>query len=227
LASLSRVPSTQPRHCHPKRALPFFLGPLLMKMAFVCFGLATGVDVVITISLCTLLVMGRTGFENTDRMLLRLIFITVNTGLSCALFSFLSSILLAIYPDNLIFTAFYFPLCSVYCNTVLASLNARSFVRGSVKPHLSERMYGRLEPDALLQMPNRRHATASYRSSHRDSAILEIVRPPHSLAAPVSEGPWQARNSDCWIGESPKKDRTFASADDRYGMAYLVGPARV
>jgi len=94
-------------------------------------GVAMAVDITITISLCTLLAMTRTGFHtDTDRMLLRLIFISVNTGLSSALFAFLSVILLVVYPTNLIFTALYYPLCTVYCNTILASLNVRSYVRG-------------------------------------------------------------------------------------------------
>lgn len=73
------------------------------------------VDVTITICLCTLLAMGRTGFEecvpssipgfdvtqpgrylSTDQMILRLIFISVNTGLSSALFAFLSVLLVRI-----------------------------------------------------------------------------------------------------------------------------------
>jgi hypothetical protein len=37
---------------------------------------------------------------------------------------------LVIYPNDLIFTAFYYPLGTVYCNTLLASLNARSYARG-------------------------------------------------------------------------------------------------
>ena len=37
---------------------------------------------------------------------------------------------LVIYPTDLIFAALYYPLCTVYCNTILASLNVRSFVRG-------------------------------------------------------------------------------------------------
>ncbi|KAG9308334.1 hypothetical protein JVU11DRAFT_12098 [Chiua virens] len=104
-------------------------GPLLTKLANALNGTATAVDIIITISLCSLLAMGRTGFEDTDRMLLRLIFISVNTGLSSALFAFLSVILLVIYPTDLIFTALYYPLCTVYCNTLLASLNARTFAR--------------------------------------------------------------------------------------------------
>ncbi|KAF9238062.1 hypothetical protein BU15DRAFT_75458 [Melanogaster broomeanus] len=102
-------------------------GPLLTNVANALNGVAMAVDITITIALCTLLAMGRTGFhEGTDRMLLRLIFISVNTGLSSALFAFLSVILLVVYPTDLIFTALYYPLCTVYCNTLLASLNARS-----------------------------------------------------------------------------------------------------
>ncbi|KIJ21562.1 hypothetical protein PAXINDRAFT_95118 [Paxillus involutus ATCC 200175] len=105
-------------------------GPLLMRVANGLNGAAMAVDITITIALCTLLIMGRTGFENTDRMILRLIFISVNTGLWSAIFAFLSVILLVIYPNDLIFTAFYYPLGTVYCNTLLASLNARSYARG-------------------------------------------------------------------------------------------------
>ncbi|KAF8558675.1 hypothetical protein OG21DRAFT_1088413 [Imleria badia] len=105
-------------------------GPLLTKAANALNGIAMAVDITITIFLCTLLAIGRTGFADTDQMLLRLIFISVNTGLSSALFAFLSVILLVIYPTDLIFTALYYPLCTVYCNTLLASLNARKFIRG-------------------------------------------------------------------------------------------------
>ncbi|KAF8843433.1 hypothetical protein BDN67DRAFT_160151 [Paxillus ammoniavirescens] len=105
-------------------------GPLPMRIGNGLDGLATAVDITITIALCALLIMGRTGFEGTDRMIRRLIFISVNTGLSSALFAFLSVILQVIYPNDLIFTAFYYPLGTVYCNTLLASLNARSYARG-------------------------------------------------------------------------------------------------
>ncbi|KAH0831229.1 hypothetical protein J3R83DRAFT_13811 [Lanmaoa asiatica] len=131
-------------------------GPLLTDVANALNGVAMAVDVTITICLCTLLAMGRTGFADTDQMLLRLIFISVNTGLSSAIFAFLSVLLvrvqhsflappfpnthrplflasrrqLVVYPTDLIFTALYYPLCTVYCNTLLASLNARAFARG-------------------------------------------------------------------------------------------------
>jgi hypothetical protein len=118
----------------PQTSLSAFSGPLLSTVANTLNGVAMAVDITITISLCTLLSMTRTGFHpNTDRMLLRLIFISVNTGLSSTLFSFLSLAMLVIYPTDLIFAAPYLPLCTVYCNTLLATLNVRSFVRGGSK----------------------------------------------------------------------------------------------
>jgi len=105
---------------------------LLITVSNAGNGIAMAVDITITIFLCSLLAMTRTGFlaHSTDRMLLRLIFISVNTGLSSALFAFLSVILLVIYPTDLFYSALYLPLCTVYCNTLLANLNVRSFVRG-------------------------------------------------------------------------------------------------
>jgi len=106
-------------------------GSLLITVTGAITGVSVVVDITITICLCTLLAMTRTGFHpNTDRMLLRLIFISVNTGLSSTLFAFLTLILLVIYPTDLIYAAPYLPLCTVYCNTLVASLNVRSFVRG-------------------------------------------------------------------------------------------------
>ncbi|KIJ63607.1 hypothetical protein HYDPIDRAFT_113088 [Hydnomerulius pinastri MD-312] len=95
------------------------------------------VDITITISLCILLGKGRTGFnEKTDRMLLRLIFISVNTGLCTVVFAFLSVLLFVIYPKELIFTALYFPLGTIYSNTLLASLNVRSYARAGHTPEV-------------------------------------------------------------------------------------------
>jgi hypothetical protein len=106
-------------------------GPLLVKVAQAVTAVVIAVDITITISLCTLLAMNRSGFHpGTDRMILRLIFISVNTGLSSTLFALLFLILFLIYPTDLICTALYYPLCTVYCNTLLANLNVRSFVRG-------------------------------------------------------------------------------------------------
>ena len=33
-----------------------------------------------------------------------------------------------VFPDTLIYVGVYFPLCPLYCNTVLANLNARQVI---------------------------------------------------------------------------------------------------
>ncbi|KAI6141031.1 hypothetical protein BKA82DRAFT_4205933 [Pisolithus tinctorius] len=104
-------------------------GPLLTKIANASNGTAAAVDITIAIMLCVLLAMGRTGFSGrTDRMLLRLIIVSVNTGIWTALFGLLAVILLVTLPQDLVFSGFYFPLCTLYCNMLLASLNVRRFV---------------------------------------------------------------------------------------------------
>ncbi|KIJ64709.1 hypothetical protein HYDPIDRAFT_28075 [Hydnomerulius pinastri MD-312] len=105
--------------------------PLMMKLANACNGTAAAVDITITIAMCTLLAMGRTRFNaNTDRMLLRLIVISINTGLWTALFALFAVILHVAYPGDLIYTGVYFPLCTLYCNTLVANFNVRSYARG-------------------------------------------------------------------------------------------------
>ena len=42
---------------------------------------------------------------------------------------------LQVYPSTLLNVLFAFPLCSVYCNTLLANLNARGYIRGEMTIH--------------------------------------------------------------------------------------------
>ncbi|KAF8141413.1 hypothetical protein EV363DRAFT_1308043 [Boletus edulis] len=52
-----------------------------------------------------------------------------------ASFALLSVILLRIYPRNLRYVMFAIPICSVYCNTLLANLNVRVYFRGKMMEH--------------------------------------------------------------------------------------------
>ncbi|KIK83376.1 hypothetical protein PAXRUDRAFT_35482 [Paxillus rubicundulus Ve08.2h10] len=133
-------------------------GPLLTKIANASNGTAAAVDVTIAIAMCTLLAMGRTGFSGkTDRTLLRLIVISINTSLWTALFGFLSVILLITLPQDLVYSGFYFPLCTLYCNTLLASLNVRRYLRRTDigEPHQlpSASSYPRFKSPSGLEMP--------------------------------------------------------------------------
>ncbi|KIJ57669.1 hypothetical protein HYDPIDRAFT_120479, partial [Hydnomerulius pinastri MD-312] len=106
--------------------------PLMIKVANACNGTAAAVDITITIAMCTFLAMGRTRFNaNTDRMLLRLIVISINTGLWTVLFALFSVILHVVFPTNWVYAGFYFPLCTLYCNTLVANFNVRSYARGN------------------------------------------------------------------------------------------------
>ncbi|KAF9238081.1 hypothetical protein BU15DRAFT_62728 [Melanogaster broomeanus] len=95
-------------------------------------GITAAVDIVIAIAMCTLLAMGRSGFsEKTDQLVLRLIVISLNTGLWTAILALLSIILLVSLPSTeVVYTGVYYPLGSLYCNTLLANLNVRPYLRG-------------------------------------------------------------------------------------------------
>ncbi|KIJ64796.1 hypothetical protein HYDPIDRAFT_28157 [Hydnomerulius pinastri MD-312] len=104
----------------------------ILQVAKAYNGGSAAIDIAIAISLCTLLAMGRTGFNrSTDRMLFRLIVISVNTGLWTALFGLLTMVFMAVFPIDLVFTGVYNPLCTLYCNTLLANLNLREYARGA------------------------------------------------------------------------------------------------
>jgi len=102
------------------------LKPLSMSVNAV----AAAGDVLIAIFLCTLLQQSRTGFRKSDTMINKLILFSINTGLLtsiCAVFSLIS---ITVWPNTFIYIAFYFCLGRLYCNSLLATLNARKSLRG-------------------------------------------------------------------------------------------------
>jgi hypothetical protein len=103
-----------------------------MNIATSSLSVAAGADVLIAVFLTLLLTRKRiaTGYTSTAHILQRLMVFVVNAGIWTATFAILSLVLLHLYPTNLLYSVFAFPLCSVYCNTLLANLNARSYIRG-------------------------------------------------------------------------------------------------
>ncbi|KAK1225072.1 hypothetical protein PQX77_011992 [Marasmius sp. AFHP31] len=93
--------------------------------------LAAAGDVYITASLSFLLHRSRTGFQRSDAIITRLIHFTVNTGLltTCCAVGSLISILAA--PTTFIYIAFFFTIGRLYANSLLCTLNARSYIRDS------------------------------------------------------------------------------------------------
>ncbi|KAJ7433615.1 hypothetical protein B0H11DRAFT_2296754 [Mycena galericulata] len=94
--------------------------------------LSTGVDVIITTTLCTMLYQTRPMSLATETMINRLILFTINTGLLTSLCAVASLISLIVSPKTLIYASFYFCIGRLYSNALLASLNARSVIRGQI-----------------------------------------------------------------------------------------------
>lgn len=68
-------------------------------------------------------------YAGTQRMIFRVVIVTINTGLWTALVALVDLIMLAADPKDLRFTILEFPICSLYFSTLLANLNSRSYVR--------------------------------------------------------------------------------------------------
>ncbi|KAJ7627936.1 hypothetical protein DFH06DRAFT_1226740 [Mycena polygramma] len=94
--------------------------------------LSTGADVTITTTLCFMLHQTRPASLETETMVNRLILFTINTGLLTSLCAVASLISLIISPKTLIYASFYFCIGRLYSNALLASLNARSVIRGRI-----------------------------------------------------------------------------------------------
>ncbi|KAJ8590025.1 hypothetical protein M405DRAFT_841488 [Rhizopogon salebrosus TDB-379] len=91
----------------------------LSKYTTAVNALAAGIDILITVITCTLLAQRRAGFnKSTDATLSRLIILSVNSGLWTSIFALAAAIMFCMSP--------------LYCNTILACLNARDFVRNGI-----------------------------------------------------------------------------------------------
>ncbi|KIK77713.1 hypothetical protein PAXRUDRAFT_834899 [Paxillus rubicundulus Ve08.2h10] len=110
-------------------------GPLLTKVD-ACLGITAVTHVIIATAMLVLLAKGRTQFnKHTDRILFRWTLISIHTGFWPAFFAVLTIVLHVLHPSDLLLTAAYFPICELYCNTLLANLNTRSWVgNGRVHP---------------------------------------------------------------------------------------------
>ncbi|KAF8138662.1 hypothetical protein EV363DRAFT_539039 [Boletus edulis] len=87
-------------------------------------------DILITIFLCYLLQKSRTGFSKSDWTINKLIMFSINTGLLTSVCALCSLICISIWPHALIYIAFYYNIGRLYCNSLLATLNARKGLRG-------------------------------------------------------------------------------------------------
>ncbi|KAK7042080.1 hypothetical protein R3P38DRAFT_2888445 [Favolaschia claudopus] len=94
--------------------------------------LSTAADVFITMILCFMLHRSNPASLETESMVNRLILFTINTGLLTSLCAVAALVSLIISPRTLIYASFYFCIGRLYSNALLASLNARSVIRGRI-----------------------------------------------------------------------------------------------
>ncbi|KAG5733766.1 hypothetical protein E4T56_gene8192 [Termitomyces sp. T112] len=83
-------------------------------------------DIVITATLVSYLTKRRTGFSQTDTYIDRVIRLTVQTGFITAIWAFVDLMVYLLNPTGL-HLLFNFPLSKLYTNSLMSSLNARSF----------------------------------------------------------------------------------------------------
>jgi len=93
--------------------------------------LAAAGDVTIAAILCWMLQTSRTGFKTSDTMITKLIAFTINTGLLTSVCAVASLITISILPNAFVYILFYFAIGRLYCNSLLATLNARKAIRAT------------------------------------------------------------------------------------------------
>ncbi|KAG2158996.1 uncharacterized protein EDB93DRAFT_1245557 [Suillus bovinus] len=103
--------------------------PQLKPWAMSMNAVAAAGDVLISAFLCTFLERSRTGSRRSDTMINKLMLFSVSTGLLTSVCAVMSLISIIVWPNTFIYVAFYFCLGRLYCNSLLATLNARKGIR--------------------------------------------------------------------------------------------------
>ncbi|KAK7444081.1 hypothetical protein VKT23_015479 [Stygiomarasmius scandens] len=82
-------------------------------------------DVVLSVSICWMLMASRTGFAWSNKLINRLVLFSINTGSLTALCACCSLLFILVLPNTFWYFAFYFVISRFYSNSLLATLNAR------------------------------------------------------------------------------------------------------
>ncbi|KAK0481427.1 hypothetical protein IW261DRAFT_1073118 [Armillaria novae-zelandiae] len=103
------------------------------------WGVSATVDILISASLLSILWAGRRDtFKSTTQVLHRLSIVIVNTGLWTSVVTLLTLVGLVVWEAQDVYAALSFITCPLYCNTVLANLNTRDYVKRGLFPNESE-----------------------------------------------------------------------------------------
>ncbi|EJF64530.1 hypothetical protein BD309DRAFT_968037 [Dichomitus squalens] len=86
-------------------------------------------DIILCGTLVTLLARSRTGSAGSDRLINRLLFYTINTGLVTSMCALTSLITVLVLPEASVYVLFYYIGARMYTVSLLATLNAREHLR--------------------------------------------------------------------------------------------------
>lgn len=135
--------------------------PQIKALSMSVNAVAAAGDLLITVFLCTFLQRSRTGFHQSDTLINKLVLFSISTGLLTSVCAVMSLISITVWPDTFIYVAFYFCLGRLYCNSLLATLNARKGIRhDSCDNHMSLSLHGARRPlngpigSSRMGMPN-------------------------------------------------------------------------
>ncbi|KAF7370965.1 hypothetical protein MSAN_00730600 [Mycena sanguinolenta] len=103
----------------------------LKALSITVNALAAAGDVFIAGTLTWLLHRSRTGFHRSDTMIRKLTIFAVNTGAVTSLCAIGSLISICVAGNTFIYILFFFCMGRLYCNSLLATLNARKSIRGA------------------------------------------------------------------------------------------------
>ncbi|KAI0808400.1 hypothetical protein C8Q74DRAFT_134188 [Fomes fomentarius] len=96
--------------------------------------LIAATDIAISLTLVALLITSRTGGSRTKRLINRLIFYTINTGLMTSVLALLAVVTNLTKGDTMLYVLFSYVGTSLYTVSMVASLNAREGLRN----HMAE-----------------------------------------------------------------------------------------
>ncbi|KAF7342200.1 hypothetical protein MVEN_01807900 [Mycena venus] len=85
-------------------------------------------DIIITAAMIHLLCRPRSQFTNTEKMVFRLLILSINSGAWTAVLAILDLISIVAFPTKFTFIIFELPICSLYLSSLLVNLNVRKFI---------------------------------------------------------------------------------------------------
>ncbi|KAJ8690742.1 hypothetical protein PTI98_012146 [Pleurotus ostreatus] len=126
---------------------------------------AATTDIIITVSLVYHLYRRKTGVRSTDDLVNRIMRLTIQTGMITALFATLDVICFNAFHQTSMNFAWDFPLCKLYTNSLLSTLNARAGWNNLVINDESNVLFGGDNNQSMMRRTDR--TTTRSKTDHR------------------------------------------------------------